>query len=161
MQTFSSHSSVDLTETKISFYQTNLKLFAIPIDNLLTVTSHAPSICRSCFYHFRHLITSGILRLMAKTVACTLVGSWLDYADAHGIPCFNLKITLSCDHLNYYHLNFTWGWVSIFSCLSKVSWKICTFLHNHFIVPFCLADFNYCTSNYPNEYWFPCLCFLS
>ena len=54
------------------------------LDSRLTFDHHVSSICKSCFFHiraFRH-IRPALTQDMAKSVAVSLVGSRLDYANS-------------------------------------------------------------------------------
>ena len=61
-----------------------LKTLGVTLDSRLTFDHHVSSICKSCFFHihaFRH-IRPALTQDMAKSVAVSLVGSRLDYANS-------------------------------------------------------------------------------
>ena len=63
-----------------------VKILGVTIDHHLTFNTHAQNICKSSYYyyHIRALkhIRSSLTIDMAKTVACALVNTRLDYANA-------------------------------------------------------------------------------
>ena len=62
----------------------NVKILGVVLDRHLNLTTHVQSVCKSVNYHiqaFRHIRTL-LTTDMARTVACALVNSRLDYANA-------------------------------------------------------------------------------
>jgi len=61
-----------------------VKLLDVTLDSQLTMDKHVSAISRSCFYHIRAIrhIRPSLTDDMAKLVACSLVGSRLDYANS-------------------------------------------------------------------------------
>ena len=53
------------------------------LNNKLTVTGHVNTVCKATFFHIRALqdIRNLLTEDTAKTIACALVGSRLDYAN--------------------------------------------------------------------------------
>ena len=62
----------------------SLKLLGVMLDRHLTFGQHVQNVCRTSQYHIRALrhIRSSLTADMARTVACALVNSRLDYANA-------------------------------------------------------------------------------
>jgi hypothetical protein len=61
-----------------------IKILGVTIDRHLTFDKHVQNVCKSSFYHIRALkhIRSSLTTDMAKTVACALVNSRIDYANS-------------------------------------------------------------------------------
>ena len=77
------HKSVDVAGTRVQTTDT-LKTLGVTLDSRLSFEHHVSSICKSCFFHiraFRH-IRPALTQDMAKSVAVSLVGSRLDYANS-------------------------------------------------------------------------------
>ena len=76
-------SSVDVAGSAVPLAD-SVKLLGVTLDRHLTFTKHVQNICRSCNYHIRALrhIRSSLTTDMARTVACALVNSRLDYANS-------------------------------------------------------------------------------
>jgi hypothetical protein len=87
-------SSVNISTTSITL-QDQVKLLGVTMDSNLTFNNHVASVAKSCYYHiraFRHIrpmLTSD----MAKTVASSLIGARLDYANAvlYGTSASNIN----------------------------------------------------------------------
>ena len=82
-RTLPPHKSVDVAGTRVQTTDT-LKTLGVTLDSRLTFQHHVSSICKSCFFHiraFRH-IRPALTHDMAKSVAVSLVGSRLDYANS-------------------------------------------------------------------------------
>ena len=76
-------SSVNVSKTSVAL-QDHIKLLGVTLDSNLTFNQHVTSVTKSCYYHirsFRH-IRPNLTTDMAKTVAVSLVGSRLDYANS-------------------------------------------------------------------------------
>ena len=60
-----------------------IKLLGVMLDNKLTLTGHVNVVCKTTFFHIRALqhIRNLLTEDTAKTIACALVGSSLDYAN--------------------------------------------------------------------------------
>ena len=61
-----------------------IKLHGAKLDNKLTLTGHVNEVWKATFFHIRALrhIRSVLTEDTAKTIACALVGSNLDYANS-------------------------------------------------------------------------------
>ena len=87
-------STVNISTTSITL-QDQVKLLGVTMDSNLTFNNHVASVAKSCYYHiraFRHIrpmLTSD----MAKTVASSLIGARLDYANAvlYGTSASNIN----------------------------------------------------------------------
>lgn len=76
-------SSANVSTTSVAL-QDHIKLLGVTLDSNLTFNQHVTSVTKSCYYHirsFRH-IRPNLTTDMAKTVAVSLVGSRLDYANS-------------------------------------------------------------------------------
>ena len=73
----------------------NVKILGVTLDRHLTFDAHVQSICKSAQYHTRALrhIRSSLTTDMARTVACALVNSRLDYANSLLYGTTELNIT--------------------------------------------------------------------
>ena len=62
----------------------SIKILSVVLDNNLTFDSHISHVFKSCFYHIRVLclIQPALTENVAKIVACSLVGSHLDYVNS-------------------------------------------------------------------------------
>ncbi len=62
----------------------SVKILGVTLDRHLTFNLHVQNVCKSSYYHIRALkhIRSSLTADMAKTVACALVNSRLDYANS-------------------------------------------------------------------------------
>ena len=62
----------------------SVKILEVTLDSHLTCDKHVVDICKACSYHMRALrhIRPCLTDDVAKTIACALVGSRLDYANA-------------------------------------------------------------------------------
>ena len=83
-RTLPPHKSVDVAGTRVQTTDT-LKTLGVTLDSRLTFQHHVSSICKSCFFFhiraFRH-IRPALTHDMATSVAVSLVGSRLDYANS-------------------------------------------------------------------------------
>ena len=72
----------------------NVKILGVTLDRHLTFNKHVQNVCKSAHYHTRTLrhIRSSLTLNIAKTVACELVNSRLNYANSvlHGTTESNL-----------------------------------------------------------------------
>ena len=67
-----------------------LKLLGVILNSHLTFVAHVSAVCKACNYHLwalrhiRHLLTADV----ANTLACSIVGSSLDYCNSvlYGAP---------------------------------------------------------------------------
>ena len=82
-RTLPPHKSVDVAGTRVQTNDT-LKTLGVTLDSRLTFQHHVSTVCKSWFFHiraFRH-IRPALTQDMAKSVAVSLVGSRLDYANS-------------------------------------------------------------------------------
>jgi len=79
----SSLTSVDVTGSTIPLAG-HIKILGVTLDKHLTFDDHVTAVCKSAYYHIRavHHIRPTITEDMAKTIACALVGSRVDYANS-------------------------------------------------------------------------------
>jgi hypothetical protein len=65
-------------------FTNSVKILGVTLDRHLTFNVHVQNVCKSAHYHIRALkhIRSSLTSDMAKTVACALVNSRLDYANS-------------------------------------------------------------------------------
>ena len=89
----SASGSVDIAGTRVPFSD-SIKLLGITIDSTLSFDKHVTNVVRGCNYHLRALrhIRPVISMEVAKTVACSMVSSRLDYCNSllHGTSAKNL-----------------------------------------------------------------------
>jgi len=80
---YSTIQSVDVAGATIGLSK-EIKLLGAVLDSNLTLTSHVNAISKSCFGHIRALrhIRNAISLDTAKSVACSLVASRIDYANS-------------------------------------------------------------------------------
>jgi len=80
-----------------------IKVLGVTLDKHLTFVDHVTAVCKSAYYHIRAMrhIRPAITEDMAKSIACALVGSRLDYANSVLLAChqktspvFNVRRTL-------------------------------------------------------------------
>ena len=73
----------------------NVKIVGLAFDKNLSFNCHISNVVKNCNYHIKSLRHIGPLLdiYSAKTVACSLVGSRLDYCNSflYGISCNNLN----------------------------------------------------------------------
>lgn len=83
LRSFPSLSSIDLAGSAVPLSD-SVKTLGVTLDSMLTFRMHVTNLCRSCFYHIRAIrhIRSALTKDMSKTLACALVSSRLDYANA-------------------------------------------------------------------------------
>ena len=91
---YSNVSSVNVADATVPLTD-HVKLLGVTLDSHLTFDKHVNSLSKTCFYHiraFRH-IRPAINEDMAKLVACSLVGSCLDYANSalYGVSKRNIR----------------------------------------------------------------------
>jgi len=93
-RTLPSFPHVNVAGTSVNFSPT-IKTLGVIVDSNLTFDSHVQTLCKSCYYHIRALrhIRSSITTDTAKSIACAIVGSRLDYANSllFGISNANLS----------------------------------------------------------------------
>ena len=73
-----------------------LKSLGVIIDSRLTFAAHVSAVCKACNYHLwalrhiRHLLTTDV----TNTLACSIVGSRLDYCNSvlYGAPTSTMKL---------------------------------------------------------------------
>ena len=94
-----SHSYRDVTSVNVADaivpLTDHVKLLGVTLDSHLTFDKHVNVLTKTCFYHiraFRHIHPT-ITEDMAKLVACSLVGSRLDYANSalYGASKLNIR----------------------------------------------------------------------
>ena len=61
-----------------------IKSLGVTLDSKLTFDQHVSSVCRACYFHIRALkhVRDSLPDDVARTVACSIVGSRLDYCNA-------------------------------------------------------------------------------
>ncbi len=76
-------SSINIAGTDVKLSPV-IKTLGIRVDSNLTFDAHTQSLCKSCYYHIRALrhIRSSINLDTAKSIACAIVCSRLDYANS-------------------------------------------------------------------------------
>src|SRR5260221_220564 len=83
-----SHSYRDVTSVDVAGVLVPLaehvKLLGVTLDNHLTMDKHVSELSKACFYHIRALrhIRPAITNDAAKMIACSLIGSRLDYVNS-------------------------------------------------------------------------------
>jgi len=79
---YSSLASVDVAGSAVPLAD-HIKVLGVALDQNLTLNHHVSAVCKSA-YHIRAIchIRPAITKDMAKTIACALVGSRLDYANS-------------------------------------------------------------------------------
>jgi hypothetical protein len=62
----------------------SVKLLGVTIDKHLTLNKHVLNVCKASYYHIRALrhIRSSLTEDVAKSIACALVNSRLDYSNS-------------------------------------------------------------------------------
>jgi len=80
---YSSLATVNVAGSQIPLAD-HIKLLGVTLNKNLSMNNHANAVCKSIHNHIRALchIRSSISEDMAKTVACALAGSCLDYANS-------------------------------------------------------------------------------
>jgi len=80
---YSSLTSVDVAGSTIPLAG-HIKILGVMLDKHLTFNDHVTAVCKSAYYHIRAMrhIRPAITEDMAKSIACALVGSRLDYANS-------------------------------------------------------------------------------
>ena len=94
-----SHSFSDVTAINVAGsvvpLADHVKLLGVTLDNRLSMDRHVNDVSRSCFYHLRALrhIRPAITASDANMIACSVVGSRLDYANAvlYGVSAKNIN----------------------------------------------------------------------
>ena len=94
-----SHSFSDVTTVNVAGsvvpMADHVKLLGVTLDNHLSMDKHVNEVSRACFYHLRALrhIRPAITASDANMIACSVVGSRLDYANAvlYGISSKNIN----------------------------------------------------------------------
>jgi hypothetical protein len=76
-------SSVNIAGTSISAADST-KILGVTLDQHLTMNKHVNEVCRAAYYHIRSLrqVRRSIPADVANAIACSLVSSRLDYANA-------------------------------------------------------------------------------
>jgi Reverse transcriptase (RNA-dependent DNA polymerase) len=94
------HSYSDLTSVNIAGtvvpLADHIKVLGVTLDSHLTMDKHVSAVSRACFYHLRALrhIRSSLNIEDAKMIACSIVGSRLDYANSvlYGVSRKNINL---------------------------------------------------------------------
>ena len=83
IQLLYSLTSVDVAGSTIPLAG-HIKILGVTLDKHLTFEDHVTAVCKSAYYHIRAMrhIRPAITKDMAKSIACALVGSRLDYANS-------------------------------------------------------------------------------
>jgi len=86
--------SIDIAGSTIQLTDT-VNILGVTLDSHLTFEKHVQSVCKSANYHIKALrhIRSSLTIDMARTVACALVNTRLDYANSvlYGTSDVNIK----------------------------------------------------------------------
>ena len=86
--------TINVAGTTVSLSKT-IKILGVVLDSKLSFDSHVSNISKSCFYHIRALrhIHPVLTDDVAKTIACSMVGCRLDYANSVllGISAKNMQ----------------------------------------------------------------------
>lgn len=91
--------SLPLTDVNVAGcvvpFTDTVKILGVTIDRHLTFDTHVQNVCKSAYYHIRAMkhIRSSLTTDMARTVACALVNSRLDYANSvlYGTSAANMS----------------------------------------------------------------------
>jgi len=80
---YSALTSVDVASSTIPLAD-HVKNLGVTLDKHLTFNDHVSAVCKSAHYHIRAMrhIRPAITEDMAKSFACALIGSRLDYANS-------------------------------------------------------------------------------
>ena len=91
---YSTLSSVDVAGHSVPLSE-HIKIMGVVLDNGLTMDYHISHVCRTAHYHIRSLryFRSSLTQDMTCQIACSLVGSRLDYANSllYGITQKNIR----------------------------------------------------------------------
>ena len=62
----------------------DVKILSVTLDSALSLNKHVGLLCKACYYHIRALrhIWKSLADDSAKSIACSIVGSRLDYANS-------------------------------------------------------------------------------
>ena len=86
--------SVDVAGTNVTVSDT-IKTLGVILDNKLSFDNQIKALCKSCYFHIKALrhIRPVLTVDSAKSIACSLVGSRLDYANSlfYGITITNIN----------------------------------------------------------------------
>ena len=93
------HSFSDITTVNVAGsvvpMADHVKLLGVTLDNHLSMDKHVNEVSRACFYHLRALrhVRPAITASDANMIACSVVGSRLDYANAvlYGVSSKNIQ----------------------------------------------------------------------
>ena len=73
----------------------DVKILGVTLESALSLSKHVGLVSKACYYHIRALrhIRKSLTDDSAKSIACAIVGSRLDYANAVlvGVSAFNIK----------------------------------------------------------------------
>lgn len=87
-------SCVTVAGTKVTV-SASIKNLGVILDNRLSFDNQVSAVCKSCFFHLRALrkIRASITLDIAKTVACSIISTRLDYCNAlyAGLSATNLS----------------------------------------------------------------------
>ena len=92
--TLPSLNSIDVTGCKVPI-SPQIKISGVTLDSTLSLDKHVANLSKACYFHIRALqhIRNALIDDFAKSIACALVGSRLDYASALFIGASASNIT--------------------------------------------------------------------
>ena len=86
--------SIDVARCKVPI-SPHVKILWVTLDSTLSLNKHVATLIKACYFHIRALrhIRNALTNDSAKSIACSLVGSRLDYANALFIRASASNIT--------------------------------------------------------------------
>ena len=124
-KTISNLNTINVAGTPVALSD-SIKILGVVLDKNLTFDSHISHVSKSFFYHIRALrhIWPALTDDVAKMVACSLVGSRLDYANSvlFGTSAKNLARLHRIQSTLARVITMQRGWISISKTLSDLHW---------------------------------------
>ena len=92
--TLPSLNNIDVASCKVPI-SSQVKILGVTLDSTLSLNRHVTTLSKACYLHIRALwyIRNALTDDSAKSIACTLIGSRLDYANALFISASASNIT--------------------------------------------------------------------